>query len=179
MSFALRAGRRREDCGKIEYSVVCLKTTWKNKEPSLTPHPPLHHHSDLKKTGIGRGPGRMKHVVALSHKLRWSGVLALLMMGLVSGCFSDEEEAAPTEETDSSESAEAQENADVENTAVVGEGGEEGGEPGVDEPDAGAEPEGQAEPDVEEPMEKNRSKLSLTERISMGVKRLLVEPLMV
>ena len=40
-------------------------------------------------------------MVALSHKLRWSGVLALLMMGLVSGCFSDEEEAAPTEVTDS------------------------------------------------------------------------------
>ena len=58
-------------------------------------------------------------MVALSQRWRWSGVLTLLMMGLVSGCFSDEEEAAPTEETDSSESAEAQENADGENTAEV------------------------------------------------------------
>ena len=90
-------------------------------------------------------------MVALSQRWRWSGVLTLLMMGLVSGCFSDEEEAAPTEETDSSESAEAQENADGENTAEGGgEGSEEVVEPDEDESDV-AEPDVVDDPDVEEP----------------------------
>ena len=105
-------------------------------------------------------------MVALSQRWRWNGVLALLVMGLVSGCFSDEEEAAPTEEADTSESAEAQENADGENTAEDGgEGSEEVvdsdedepdvAEPNVDEPDVSepdvVEPDVQEESDVEEP----------------------------
>jgi len=99
---------------------------------------------------------------ALSQRWRWNGVLALLVMGLVSGCFSDEEEASPTEEADTSESAEAQENADGENTSEDGgEGGEpdvdesdvdesDVDEPDVDEPDV-AEPDVVDDPDVEEP----------------------------